>query len=245
MVKKWIVFLIGVIIFLSSLPLTILMAMEKIHTSQMHNRYELHIISHRYPPPESTFHYKNNIIEVKETLLDEENYTDPWNYKIAFADLSVFINGEEIDTLEQYPIRMEEEGLARYYGNISSIIIKDKRKDEEKLYMILKKTKDPVVTDGINIGIAPVETLTYSLYDLDEDGLLGRESFSFTNRNALQTLLLNNSGTSPHAIGHYTDAWNWMPSVFYPFIFPFLSFLVGIVLLIFYFPFRKSKSRPL
>ena len=198
------------------------------------------MISDRFPPPKSAFRYKNHMIEVNETLLDKESYTDHWKYTIAFADLSIVVNGEQIDKLDEYPIRSEEEGLARYYGNISFILLKDKRKDDEKLYTIVKKTKDPVVTDGVNTGVAPEETLTYGLYSLDEEWLSRERIVSaYTNRNALQTLLLNNSGTYPYAIGYYTDAWNWMPSIFSPFIFPFLSFLVGIILLFFYYPFRK------
>ncbi|MDN4606581.1 hypothetical protein [Sporosarcina highlanderae] len=238
MKKRWVLFLVGVILFLSSLPLTVQMAMEKTHTAKMHNRYDLHIISHRYPPPKSTFLYKDHTVKVEETPIDKESYTDPWKYTIAFADLSVVVNEEQIDKLEQYPIRIEEEGLARYYGNISFIILKDKRRDEEKLYMILKKTNDPI---EVGINIDPM-MLTYDLYSINEAGHLEGESFSFTNRNALQTLILNNSGASPFAIGYYTDAWNWMPSILFPFIFPFFSFFVGVFLMIRFLPFKRRKQ---
>lgn len=238
MKKQILLFLLGAILFLSSLPLTTTMAMEKIHTNQQLARYELHIISHRYPPPKSAFTYKNHKIEVKETILDEGNYTDRWNYKIAFADLSIIVDGEKLATLENYPIRVEDEGLAKYHGNISFIIVKDKQKDEEKLYIILKKTKD-VIDNGNVLGTIPFDELTYSLYSVDEAGSLENESFSFTERNALQTLLLTNSGTSPIAVGYYTDAWNWMPSIVFQFIFPFSSLIVGLILMICYFPFRK------
>lgn len=239
MKKRIVLFLLGAILFISSLPMSATMAMEKIHTNQMLARYELHKISNRYPPPQSEFTYKNHKIKVEETIIDEGNYTDRWNYKIAFANLSVIVNEKRLDTLENYPIRVEDEGLAKYYGNISFIIVKDKEKVDEKLYIILKETKD-IIENGIVLGTVPFDSLTYSLYSLDEAGSLESDSFTFTDRNALQTLLLTNSGTSTIAVGYYTDAWNWMPSIVFPFIFPFFSLLIGLILMIRYFPFKRQ-----
>lgn len=39
------------ILLLSDLPLSIKMVMEKIHTKEMYNRYEIDVLSHSYPPP--------------------------------------------------------------------------------------------------------------------------------------------------------------------------------------------------
>ena len=218
MKKKNILFTLGIILFLSSLPLSIKMIMEDFHTKQMHNRYYIEVIGNRYPPPAQKFTALNHYVEIEEIIIDHGIYADRWNYDIAIANITIKINGKRIATLENYPIRANDEGIQKYHGNISFIGILDKQKEERKLYVILRNTKDEIKNEnGVNIISSPsIETIKYTIHTIDEEGHIESDTFSQNNRSAIQTLVLNNSGTSPMAVGYYTDAWHMYPSVYPP-----------------------------
>ena len=141
--KKKIVFcLIGTILLLTSLPISTKMVMELIHNQKMNQEYKITNVSEGFPPTESTINFKDHIVEIKETIKDEESYIkNPWSNKIGIADLSLKLDGEEIDTLKGYPIRLEEEGLNRYYGEIAYLILEDKINVKTQFIILLKKTE--------------------------------------------------------------------------------------------------------
>ncbi|MGO4889549.1 hypothetical protein ACJ2A9_17525 [Anaerobacillus sp. MEB173] len=95
---------------------------------------------------------------------------------------------------------------------------------------------------GEIVGWVSTEELKYRLYELDEEGNLNNKSFSFSERDALQTELLNAGFLVPHSIGYYTDAWEGYPSLFFPLIFPFVTLVVGFLLIIVYFPIKEVKK---
>ncbi|MEK5038363.1 hypothetical protein [Sporosarcina sp. FSL K6-3457] len=240
MKKRIILFLLGIILFISALPLSIKMIMEYFHTQQMHSRYKIEVISNRYPPPAQKFTVLSHSVEIDETIIEEGNYTDRWNYDIAIANLTIKIDGETLATLENYPIRAKNEGIQKYHGNISFIGLFDKKEEERKLFVVLRNTKDEITNEnGVNIiSSPPLEEIKYTIHTIDEEGHIESATFSQNKRSAIQTLVLNNSGTSPMAVGYYTDTWHMYPSVF----FQFSTFFLGIILIIFYFPIRKVKE---
>lgn len=244
MKKRLVFFIIGTILFLTSLPLSTEMIMELIHNQKMNKEYKITNVSKGEPPTKSTFNFKDHIVEVKETLIDEESYIDPWSNKIGIADLSLKLDGKKIDTLKGYPIRIDEKGLNRYYGEIAYLILEDKKNDKTQFILLLKKTREleKEMPNGDIVGGVPSEKLKYTLYTLDEDGNFKNKSFNFTERDALQTELLNAGVVVPYSIGYYTDAWEGYPTIFFPLIFPFLTLLLGLVLILVFFPIRKVKK---
>jgi hypothetical protein len=243
MKKKWLLFILGIIILIISIPMSTQMTLELIHNQKMDNHYKITNVSADYPPKGTTFEFKDQLIEIEETILDEEGYKDPWDNQIVFADLSLKLNGIEIETMKNHPIRIGGEGLQRYYGEISYLLLEDKENDKKQLIVLLKKTRElqKEMPNGNIIGGVPEEKLKFKLYELDEKGKLNIQTFSFTERNALQTELLNASGLSPYSIGYYTDAWEWYPTIVFPFLFPFLSLLLGLALIAVYAPFNRKK----
>ncbi len=164
--------------------------------------------------------------------------------KIGLADLSLIINGEEIDSLKDYPVRVEEEGLNRYYGEIAYLILEDKINGETQFIVLLKKTRElrKEMPNGDIVGWVPVEKLKYTLYTVDEEGNVNNKSFSFSERDDLQTELLNAGVLFPYSIGYYTDAWEGYPSIFFPVIFPFITLIVGFILIIVLLPIKKQDK---
>ncbi|MFJ9462693.1 hypothetical protein [Viridibacillus arvi] len=142
MKKRLVFFLVGAVIFLISLPISTKMVMELIHNQKMNELYKITNVSEGFPPTESTFNFKGHMVMIKETIKDESSYMDPWSNKIVVADLSLKLDGEEIDCLQDYPIRVEEEGLNRYYGEIAYLILVDKKVDKTQFVILLKKTRE-------------------------------------------------------------------------------------------------------
>ncbi|MFC4323193.1 hypothetical protein [Litchfieldia salsa] len=244
MKKRLIFFLTGIVLLLISLPLGTKMVMELIHNQKMNAEYRITNVSKGYPSTESTFHFKDHIVDIEETVKDEDSYIDPWNNKIGITDLALIVDGKEIDTLEGYPIRINEEGLNRYYGEIAYLLLEDLKNNKTQFIVLLKKTKElqKEMTNGDIVDWVPLEKLKYTLYALDEEGNLNNKSFSFIERDALQTELLNAGVVVPHSIGYYTQAWEGYPSIFFPLIFPFVTLVIGFILIIVYFPIRKIKK---
>lgn len=242
--KRWILFIIGAILFLVSLPLGTKMIMELIHEEKMKLDYEIIDVNEGFPATESTFNFRDHIIEIEETIKNEESYIDPWTNKIVIADLSVKLDGNEIDKLKNYPIRAEEEGLNRYHGEIAYLKLLDKKDDKTEFIILLKKTRElqKEMPNGDIVGWVPEEKLKYALYALDEEGNLEKSSFGFSERDALQTKLLNAGGVVPYSIGYYTDAWGYYPILFFPFSFPFLTLIIGFVLMLVFYPWKKVKN---
>lgn len=244
MKKKVIIFWIGVFLLVTSLPLSTKMVAELIHNQKMNSTYTITNVNNSFPPAKSKFNFKGHVVEIEEAIEDTESYIDPWSNKIGIAHLSVKIDGEEIDVLKDYPIRVEEEGLNRYYGEIAYLTLEDKKNDKVQLIVLLKKTRELLkeMPNRDIVGWVPSEKLKYTLYTLDEEGRLTNKSFSFMERDALQTELLNAGVVVSHRIGYYTDAWEGYPSIFFPIIYPFGTLIIGFILIIAFFPIRKNKS---
>lgn len=238
---KWSFFIVGLILFLISLPIGTRMVMELIHKQKMNLQYQVTNVSKGFPPTESTFKFQGHMIEIEETINDHEGYIDPWDNRIVNADLSLKLDGVEIDTLKDYPVRADAEGLNRYYGEIAYLELVDKKVNETQFMILLKKTREfrKEMTNGDIVGWVPAEQLNYARYSLDKEGNLESKSFRFTERDALETELLNAGALAPYRVGYYTDAWEGYPSLFFPFSFPFGTWLVGFVLMVAFNPWKK------
>lgn len=238
-------FLIGAVLFFTSLPLGSKMIMELIHDQKMDAAYKVTPVNNGYPPTGATFNFKGKTVEIRETLKEEESYMDPWQNRMDIADLSLLIDGEEIDTLQGYPVRAQDEGLNRYYGEVAFLLLEDKKKNRSHLIILLKKTRElqREMPNGDIVGWVPVEELKYTLYSIDEDGNVHSSSFGFSDRDGLQTKLLNAGAVVPYSIGYYTDAWQAYPTILFPFVFPFATLILGLLMMLLFFPMRKAKKQ--
>lgn len=244
MKKKLVLFLIGITLFLISLPMSTKMIMELIHNQKMNEHYKITKVNEGYPATQSTYNFQDHIIEVEETVKEEKSFIDPWENKTVIADLSIKFDGENIDTLINHPIRVAEKGLNRYYGEIAYLILEDKKEKKSQFIILLKKTREvqKEMPNGDIVGGVPAEKLNYKLYTLNEKGNINSQSFDFNERDALQTELLNAGGVVPYSIGYYTDAWEWYPSLLFPLLFPFLTFIIGLILTLVFLPLRRVKK---
>lgn len=159
--------------------------------------------------------------------------------------MSIIIDGKEIEQLRDYPIRVKEEGLNRYFGDIAYLIVNDKQNDETQFNLLIKKTKEieKEKPNGDIVGVVPPEKLKYTQYTLDKQGDFKNTTFSFSKRNGLQTELLNAGNLGPYRIGYYTNAWEAYPVFFFPFLYPFLTLVIGLILILIFIPIKRRNKR--
>lgn len=239
---KWVLFIFGLILFLVSIPVGGKMIAELAHSAVMDSRYDIENVNQGFPATPTDYQFKNEAIVLVEELSDEEPYVDPWDNQIGIGDIALEINGEEIDRLEGFPIRIHEEGLNRYWGEVTFLTVEYNKTDETTFHVLMKKSRDLIkeTPDKSIVGLTPDEELLYTFYEIDADGNVAADNFKFTDRDALQTELLNKSYLYYHQLGYYTDAWQGYPSLIFPFVYPFFTLIAGIVCTIVFFPKKKG-----
>ncbi|MBM7554437.1 hypothetical protein [Thalassobacillus pellis] len=107
------------------------MFVELIHASLMESRYNLTSFNNDYPPREPYFEYANHSIKIDEDLKNNDTFVDPWEHKTAIGNLALIVDGKAKELLEEYPVRVEQSGLSRYWGDIAFIEIEDIKKNKK------------------------------------------------------------------------------------------------------------------
>lgn len=242
--KKLTLLIMGLVLLVTSLPLSSMMILEIVHEQKMKRTYTITNVNEGYPATPATYSFDEEIIEIEERSTNNESYIDPWQFKIDARDVTFKVNGKTLHTLHRVPVRVEEEGLNRYYGEFAYLTLEDKQAKQTSFVLLLKTTRsaERELPNGDMIGYVPPENLTYTLYAWDEKGNKTSESFTFTNRNALQTELMNKGNVTPYSIGYYTNAWHTYPSLFFPFLFPFGTLFMGFGLFVWALLKKKKTS---
>ncbi|WP_404346455.1 hypothetical protein LG311_11430 [Sutcliffiella horikoshii] len=243
MKTRQVIFLVGLILFVISLPLSTKIIMEVFHNQKMNEAFIITDVNEGFPPTDSTYQFKDNVIEIEETLKEEYSHLDSTDNIIGISDLSIYINREEIVQLNEHPIRVGAEGLNRYYGEIAYLLVEDKKNDITRFIVLVKRTKELAekMPNGDIRGRVTPEKLKYTLYAIDENGTYTSENFSYSKRDALQTELLNAGAVFPYRIGYYTDALQAYPSLLFPIIYPFATLIIGFIMVLFFFPYKRLK----
>ncbi|CDQ21234.1 hypothetical protein [Halobacillus karajensis] len=232
--RKKIFLICGAILFISSVPLGPKMLVELIHASLMESRYKLTSFNNDYPSREPYFEYANHSIKIDEELKNKDTFVDPWEHRTAIGNLALIVDGEVKDLLKKYPVRVEQSGLSRYWGDIAFIKMADIKKNKKSLVVVLKKTQEiqKELPNGDITGGASSNELEYTTYTFGPEGSINRDDFRLTQRNALQTKILNAGVVGPHRLGFYTNAWQGYPTIFFPFMYPLLPMILGFIIIL-------------
>lgn len=80
-----------------------------------------------------------------------------------------------------------------------------------------------------------METRKWKIITIAQNGEVDEEVLSYAQRsiNHLGVKLIEFSGTSLMGMGYYSDVTKAYPSIFFPLLFPFLTGIAGLLLLIF------------
>ena len=150
--RKKIFLICGALLFISSVPLGPKMLVELINASLMESRYKLTSFNNDYPSREPYFEYANHSIKIDEELKNKDTFVDPWEHRTAIGNLALIVDGEVKDLLEKYPVRVEQSGLSRYWGDIAFIEMEDIKKNKKSLVVVLKKTREIQGKNSTTVG---------------------------------------------------------------------------------------------
>ena len=204
--------------------------------------YQIENIGFSYPAQSN--HYTFHGTEVVTTHKNSaELYKNPWGHQMAVADIMIEVDGEMKEILEGYAVKIGDEKLNQYADHVSYLLVKE-RGGSEKFILLLKMSKQHVTENarGDHIGYVPDQDLLFRTYTINREREVTKEDFTFTERDGFQTQLLNRVALYQHQIGYFTDAWKGWPVYYFPFIYPFATFILGIVLLIKQVPFRFKNN---
>lgn len=235
----------GFILLVFSIPPFIPLVMEKLYDQEMNKKYKITEINEMFKGAPTDYQFADRYIYVNHLSKNYELYHDPWGYLIDISDIYIYIDGVNQETLEEYPVKAGAEGLNQYNHYLSYWLVEEKQTDKKSFVIVMQKNgiekKEPA--KGDNEGFVPQEKLAYSTLTIQEDGTLNRGNFTYENKNKLQTKLI------PPLLfggaGYYTNAWIAYPSILYPFIFPFLTAIFGLIFLLAGFPYTFFiKKKP-
>ncbi len=247
--------IIGMILVALSLPSITPMLMEIAYKLEMNIRYDIDELNADYAGAPDDANYNGNIIRASHVETGEP-YLDGWDDLVYPSDIRLTVNGETIETLEDYPVQLLDsgeiavEGLNRYGHALTYWAVEDKFTDRDFFaIMITQNGYDTrqIDEDGWIEGYVSTEDREFKLIKIAKDGNVSVELFTFENKSKLQTQLITENFSGP--INYYLPPGYYYPSLLYPLLYPWVTTIVGIVLIAFNFPYgainrRRTKAIP-
>lgn len=200
---------------------------------KINERYEIH---HAYQGkqgfedivdvPELTINDMNiKIIEEKTskkaplTSWDQDENVPPGD----IVKIQLLLNDEEISKPDQIWLSNRHRG-SRYFSWLDIVMVTDRLTDEKQINIVQRLTDDNY----------PMESREWKIITISQDNDVSEEVLKYSERsdNKLGVKLINFSGTSLMSMGYYSDITKGYPSLFFPLLYPILTGMVGIVLLI-------------
>jgi len=244
--------IIGVILVVLSLPSITPMLMEIAYRTEMNIRYDikdLNAMRTNYAGAPDNANYKGNIIRALTVTIGEP-YLNAWDDLVYPSDILISVNGETIETLEDYPVQLHEdggisvEGLDRYNDAITYWIVEDKYTDKDFFAIVVLRNGYDMRAHGdgeVMPGYVDIEEREFKLIAVQKDGTVSEELFTFENKSKLQTQLITENFSGP--IHYYLPPGYYYPSLLYPLLYPWITMITGLGLMLFNFPYDLIKKR--
>lgn len=240
---KPIFFIIGLALFSFSMLYTGTEILERQYQQEMAETYTITEINGSGTDAPTAYDFRGNTIRTEHTLTGEEPYLDGWDRLVHPANLTIFVNGEAAEFLNDYPVLLKQdfdrfEGLNQYSDYLSYWIVKDKTTDSEFFAITyrLNGNRTKQIVEGYMEGDLPREEFRYKLITIQADGTIDKELFSYTDKSKLQTQLISPNYSGP--VGYYTDSLTAYPNFLIPLVYPWLTTAIGILFLLIGFPYR-------
>ena len=244
--------IIGVLLVILSLPSITPMLMEIAYRTEMNVRYDikdLNAMRTDYAGAPDDANYKGNIIRASHVTTGEP-YLNAWDDLVHSSDIRITVNGETIETLNDYPVKLLDygeiaiEGLDRYNDAITYWTVEDKHTDKDFFAIVILRNGYDMRSHGygeVMPGYVDIEEREFKLIAVQKDGIISEELFSFENKSKLQTQLITESYSGP--IHYYLPPGYYYPSLLYPLLYPWITMIIGLGLLLFNFPYDLIKKR--
>ncbi|MFS0861955.1 hypothetical protein [Fredinandcohnia sp. 179-A 10B2 NHS] len=233
--KKIIVLLsLSLILVLISITPLFQIAREMVVGQGILDRYEIH---HAYKDDQGwedivdtqELHIQNVMIEIIEVPTGKKAPLTPWDEDENvppgdIVDVHILVNGEEITEPAEIWLSNRARG-SRYFSWLDVVTVKDRETDKTQINIIQRLTDDD----------QPMEDRKWKIISISENGeKMTEEILTYKDRseNKLGVRLVNFTNTGLMSMGYYSDITHGYPSLFFPFLYPMLTCVVGIVLLI-------------
>lgn len=241
--------IIGALLLVISLPSITPMLMEIAYRTEMNIRYDIDELNADYAGAPDDTNYNGNIIRASNVETGEP-YFDGRDELVHPSDIRITVNGETIETLEGYPVQLLDsgdiavEGLNRYTHYLTYWTVEDKFTDQDFFAIVIWQNgydTRQIDQDGWMKGYVDLEQLEYKLISIQKDGTVSEKLFTFENKSKLETQLITEDYSGP--INYYLPPGYYYPSLLYPLLYPWITSIVGLGLILFYFPYGAMKRR--
>ncbi|WP_282173939.1 hypothetical protein [Cytobacillus firmus] len=222
------ILLLGIFLFGVSIPVTSELVMEKVYDFEMKNKYRITELNEMYKGVPTEYEFGGSKIDIYRILKENESYKDPWDRLVVPAAIYITVDSLTQEVLKDYPVEIGQEGLNQYTHYISYWRVLDKKTDQESFVIVLQMNgaKDGMIGNRME-DFVPIEELKYMAITIEEDGTLTKEPFTYKNKDKLQTKLIPPMYFG--GAGYYTDDWNGYPVFYFPYLYPFLTTILGIL----------------
>ncbi|MCM3734466.1 hypothetical protein M3215_01085 [Bacillus cytotoxicus] len=148
------------------------------------------------------------------------------------VNIHLFINNKEVSTPDEIWLSNRQKG-GEYFSWLDVLTVKNKRTGEQQVYFLQRLTNDN----------DPMEKRKWKIICINQDGTSLEERFTYEERSNhnLGVELINFSYTGLMSMGHYSDIMKGYPSIFFPLLYPILTCLLGVILLIMAIRINKRK----
>ncbi len=153
------------------------------------------------------------------TLWDREEGVPPGD----IVKVHLYVNDKEISTADEIWLSNRERG-SRYFSWLDIVTVHDRKSDENLVKIVQRLTDDDEMGDARE----------WKIITISEDSSVSEEKMTYEERskNPLGVKIVNFTNTGLIAMGHHTDILKGYPGLFFPFIYPFFTSLIGIILLL-------------
>lgn len=181
-----------------------------------------------------------NIINVQELNVDGVNIKimeeetgrkgtlTPWDIEAHvppgdIVKIQYLLNDQKISTPDEIWLSNRDRG-SRYFSWIDILTVKDRETGEEQISIVQRLTDDD----------EPMENRRWKIITIAQEGSVKEEVLSYAQRskNLLGVKLIEFSYTSLMSMGYYSDITKGYPSIFFPLLYPFLTGVTGLFIML-------------
>ena len=222
MKKLW---MIGTVMLIISLIPIMLMMRERLIAQEISTRYVW--------SAQETSWATDRIIADQKIALQQTTIGEPVALS-AFDELRDVKNGEVVSmqlVVNDEPIGEPVEAVlpqsrmdhTHFYNWIAAYLVRDQQTNEQMAVVVQRSSTDD----------APMNAREWRVTQVHANGDVQSQVVPYAERSQypFETYMINQTGTVLMSMGFYTDMLHYYPSLFFPIIFPFLSLVIGLALI--------------
>ena len=167
-------------------------------------------------------------IKIKEEKTDKKAPLTPWDIdeNVPPGDIikiHLLLNDKEISKPHEIWLSNRHRG-SRYFSWLDIVTINDRVTGKKQISIVQRLTDDDHL----------MENRKWKIISISKDSVIKETHLAYSERsnNKLGVKLINFSGTSLMSMGYYSDITKGYPSIVFPFIYPIITGIFGVILLI-------------